>query len=1485
MRKIYKKLLTLLTALTLVTASVFSVLAITTETLDSVTGKTQVSGSAATGNFTVTMRDSNDVIEVYKIAEMVWDNANSTYKEVAWVTPVETWMNTNYPAYSTPGKLAAATSAIQSDVLKDLFGKLTGSTKTPIERGDLTKVDSGKIAKTDAVPRKYVTQEMIDNRDTNPKTGQPYTAQDLGTICQEAVDGYFTVSDQSFGIYMVLGTHNSVEYQPLTVSLVPEKDGANGNWYIKNDITASMKASDVTMEKKINNKNADEVRIGEKVEFEIEFTLPTYASRDTSNNNVAAYTLTFDDDLSPAFTLDSTSVKVQSRADSNEEWTDFDSKYYNAIIAQERTSTATPTVVNGNYGLQIWGCGTHHFELYTIYENAVKHVDEQGNASVWYYYYYYRDGAYHLLQHNGGTVETYKGSGSYISVPATPSATRLATAKTDGSYVRALYSAATGDTIGHGWNSFTVAEYSAWYKTTYGVDYNSNIFNITFNYDALIKAGMTSSNLELRIVYNATVNEKATVGAETNTNTATMKYEANSAGTSFATISDTVNAYTYSAQIIKQDGNDNSYLSGAEFELYKYSVTECKTYSTEEKQQYIVGNGKAYFYEYTVTDDNKTTDFAGCTTEGNHKHTKIFKLYTMATPTNASYFTGKITTVASANGVTIKGLDSGDYILKETKTPTAEYNELAEDIMFSINQLDENTISTTYGGSLKAFKDAADNVHEDGNYPITVLNYKGVTLPSTGGTGIVVFTVLGILLMTIAIVLVIVKNRKARRAAGTLMSVLVLASLVIGNASEAFAVSTIIVSDDYGAQVTGDNTASFKVELKDVNDTISVYQIAEMKWDSVAETYKDVAWVYNVGNWLSKKAEFKAYDTPEKLGAADTSVQTAFLDALLADKDTNNLESAQKVEEGFITKAGGGLSYTVAERPYGIYLIVGTNGTKTYQPLTVNVMPTQEGPFGHFFMKSNITANLKYETVQIQKTINGGDYATVKTGEKVSFEIIGEVPAYPEKAAEDTTKYPLSINDTMASAFAYDAGSATVEYTKNGTDWITLPEDAYTMLMQAKASGITSTSYGLGIYANGTNKLYVNVYDVSGVSYYDCYALDADSKQLTKLNDTALAGNFSSVGSISNTTVLAKYNALFGTSVASFSRQTTAGWEDVYNVTFDYDKLKALDVKSVRLSYTATVTTSVEVGTENNTNTAGLYYQKNAGGTIGTSLDTVHAYTYGMNLVKLDGESSTTAYLAGAKFNLYEAMYIYVPDVNAIYAESPVPGDKATWEVPGTDLADYASYKFAEDVKNGITAPTGYTATASAVVSLDNLSQVADVVVDETNGTKGDIVSSDTYYRKVTIPASATPCELDGYTKEHTHIHASVLLDDSIVSVATAAGVTINGLEPGTYVLKETLQPTGYNLLNEAIIFEINDLDEATANGTYNGSHAPFKADDGTIYTSGIYPIQVTNYKGVTLPSTGGTGTMLFIIIGIIVMTGAMLMVVVSKKKRAQELL
>lgn len=1537
MKKLNKRLLTLLLTVALVATNAINISAITTEELtEQSAGTTQVSGIDATGKFSITMKDITDQITVYQIAEMVWENG--TYNPVSWVAPVEGWFRTNYPAYDTPAKLAAAASTTQTQVLQELFGKFSYDSSVPegSKKPALNytvalasyKVDAGNITKNNPTDRVIADESIVgadytkltdcykDTANKIYKPGDSYvyssvtyrigtddvSGTDLtavavvyeetatgklyeeGELIEEAKEGTFLVDNVKLGMYMVLGTVTSAgetsDYAPLTVNVVPEKDGAIGNWYLKDEITASMKAANIYMNKTINGLSADEVRIGERVQFEINFRTPQYGERDTTQSNVAAYTLTFDDTLAPAFTLDATSVKVMIKGDGGS-WSELangDTKeYYNAIIAGARPSTAAPTLANENYGLSIWGCSTSHFESYVIYENAVP-VDTDKNGTydeIWYYYYYFRDGAYHLLR-NTTPGANIKGAGSisYSGCPITPSAERLATRDSKNGYcIRALYSRATGDTVNHGWQEFPVSTYSTWYKGKFGKDYNPNLFNVTFNYNNLKADSL--QNRELRITYEATVNELAAAGVETNSNVATMKYETNASGTLFDTISDDVKAYTYSLQLMKRDGTDDTPLKNAEFNLYK----EAYHFDASGDYESVVGSGYSVPSETNISYYENKNDFYVLPeyTDKVLVGYRVFVLYTMATPTKTNFFNGTIKSTEDVNGVKVVGLDSGNYVLKETATPSSAYNELAEDVLFSIRQLDADVIESTYGGSLMAFKDAADQVHEDGNYPITVLNYKGVTLPSTGGIGTTIFIILGVTLMLLAMLFVIIKNKKAKEASAFVIAAVVLAGTVLGGTSDVKAITTIIANDSNGTQVTGDRTTSFVINVKDAADEVEVYQIAEMKWDDTEKTYNEVAWVYDVKAWLhtTNGKAFAAYDTPKKLGAADTKVQTSFWDALLADKEINNLESSDKVEETFVVKSspkGDETIYTVSERPYGIYLILGRNGSKEYQPLTVNAMPSKEGPAGHFFLKSNISGSLKFETVSVDKYINGEEYATVKTGDEVRFTIDGEVPSYPEKEEGDTSKYPLSINDVMSSAFTYKEDTATVKYYTTADGWQTLDPSKYTLLMRQKASGTTTTSYGMGVYTSGAEKIYVNVFEEVGSTYYDCYSLDSEGYQLVKLNDTKIGGNFNTVGSISNPVVVARYNALHKTNIASFAR-TTAGWSDVYNVTFDYDALVELHAEKVQLEYTAIVTSSVQVGVETNTNTAYLYYQKNAGGDFDPATSTVHAYTYGMNLVKLDGESETRKPLAGAQFHLYEQKFLYVPD-------STVTGGIET--VPTTETADYGKYKFVKDIYDGITAPTGYTSTASAVEALNTLEKFTKVTTAPGGTTPGDITSTDTYYRKIKVATSETPCEHDGYLKEHYHIYACVLVDGSIVSVATEAGVTVNGLEPATYVLRETLQPEGYNILKEAIIFEINDVSAEDITNGDAATHATFKGDDGNFYATGIYPIEVANYKGTQLPSTGGIGTLIFTFVGITLMLSVMLLIVIVVRRRRE---
>ena len=100
-----------------------------------------------------------------------------------------------------------------------------------------------------------------------------------------------------------------------------------------------------------------------------------------------------------------------------------------------------------------------------------------------------------------------------------------------------------------------------------------------------------------------------------------------------------------------------------------------------------------------------------------------------------------------------------------------------------------------------------------------------------------------------------------------------------------------------------------------------------------------------------------------------------------------------------------------------------------------------------------------------------------------------------------------------------------------------------------------------------------------------------------------------------------------------------------------------------------------------------------------------------------------------------------------------------------------------------------------------------------------------------------------------------------------------SGLDVGDYELEEVESPKGYTLLTDTIKFSIGDtqpdgkLDSATG------------AEIET--NTGYAKINVTNKKGFNLPSTGGMGTYIFTIGGIVVMAGAVLLLVSSKKKRA----
>lgn len=103
-------------------------------------------------------------------------------------------------------------------------------------------------------------------------------------------------------------------------------------------------------------------------------------------------------------------------------------------------------------------------------------------------------------------------------------------------------------------------------------------------------------------------------------------------------------------------------------------------------------------------------------------------------------------------------------------------------------------------------------------------------------------------------------------------------------------------------------------------------------------------------------------------------------------------------------------------------------------------------------------------------------------------------------------------------------------------------------------------------------------------------------------------------------------------------------------------------------------------------------------------------------------------------------------------------------------------------------------------------------------------------------------------------------------------------IKAGTYYLKELAAPDGYTLLTSPIKVEIYDANKEA--DTYEFEYKVNNEATGTdIESNGIVSIDVVNHKGFTLPSTGGMGTYLFTIGGIVIMAGAAFALIAMKKR------
>lgn len=226
--------------------------------------------------------------------------------------------------------------------------------------------------------------------------------------------------------------------------------------------------------------------------------------------------------------------------------------------------------------------------------------------------------------------------------------------------------------------------------------------------DVKAVANITKDENKVVVEYNATLNENAVIGSAGNTNDVELTYSNNPNDTGDGkskpantgkTPKDTVKVFTYQTIINKLNENKEA-LKGAEFTLVK---------------------------------KNK---------DGSTKNVDVVKN-------------------AEGTSFTFKGLDAGNYVLEETKTPDG-YNTI-KPIEFTIDadydkEADDPQL-TKLSGDVTSGVAQFDANKADGSLTAGIVNRKGSLLPSTGGMGTTILYVIGSILVLVAAVLLITKKR------------------------------------------------------------------------------------------------------------------------------------------------------------------------------------------------------------------------------------------------------------------------------------------------------------------------------------------------------------------------------------------------------------------------------------------------------------------------------------------------------------------------------------------------------------------------------------------------------------------------------------------------------------------------------------------------------------------------------------------------------
>ncbi len=346
--------------------------------------------------------------------------------------------------------------------------------------------------------------------------------------------------------------------------------------------------------------------------------------------------------------------------------------------------------------------------------------------------------------------------------------------------------------------------------------------------------------------------------------------------------------------------------------------------------------------------------------------------------------------------------------------------------------------------------------------------------------------------------------------------------------------------------------------------------------------------------------------------------------------------------------------------------------------------------------------------------------------------------------------------------------------------------------------------------------------------------------------------------------------------------------DDAGDHTFEIALLKAntedFAGKTITVVYTATLNEKAVIGGDGNLNTETVTYSNNPNEDYDGSQDdekpgkpdstsdvplgetpdsTTKTFTSGIKLQKLDQDKQA---LAGASFT------ISGDSINKVVKnkETFEAADDGTYYKLKTGAYTTQAPQTADKM---IAAPEG--ATDGYVVWQEGDKEEDKITVDSVdyrvvkeNETPTHILQkkNSELYDSTTQKYKKTTTETVEETTDHVTQNLAVNADGTL---------NFEGLGAGTYTITETVVPAGYTKAQDVTVVITFDNETKKFTATVNGEAATADA------TTNLFPVDVINVAGNTLPETGGIGTTIFYVVGAMLVLGAGVVLITRRRMDA----